>query len=154
MGNTTFRRRASSPAGKPNTAGLRPNIVYWPDRTEGETATITHAMRAAVEGRPYEMPFQGEMRFQHIDEVTDILLRCLHVKPTKPIVSDLTTETRSVADLIAAIRAVLPEALVTAAAIYNSPEGLDNAHLRELLGKWPSISLEKGTRRTIETLRV
>ena len=36
-----------------HSVGLRPNIVYGPERTEGETAAITVAMRAAVTGQAY-----------------------------------------------------------------------------------------------------
>ncbi|MCL6283725.1 NAD(P)-dependent oxidoreductase [Ruegeria sp. 2012CJ41-6] len=133
--------------------GLRPNIVYGPERTEGETAAITHAMRAAAQGKPYEMPFRGKMCFQHVDEVTDIFMRCLAADPRKPIVSDLTTELRTVEDLMAAIRAVIPKADVSAAdVVRNSPSRLDNTPLRNLLGDWDAVSLEEGTKRTIEAL--
>jgi len=130
--------------------GLRPNVVYGPGRELGETAAITLAMRAAAENRAYELPFRGEMCFQHVDEVTDIFLRCLYVENDVPVVSDLTTQTRSIDDVIAAILAVHPDSRITAANVHRAaPEGLDNGPLRKLLGDWSTVSLEEGTRRTL-----
>lgn len=134
--------------------GLRPNVVYGPGRDAGETAAITLAMRAAARGEAYEIPFSSTMCFQHIDEVTDIFLRCLAARPERPVVSDLTTDARSTDDVIAAIRAVVPDAQVTAAPAFRpAPEGMDNAPLQALLGKWTPVSLEDGTRRTIAALQ-
>ncbi len=108
-------------------------------------------MAAAAQGRPYEIPFTGEMCFQHVDEVTDIFLRCLRAEPEEPIVSDLTTETRSIDEVIAAIRAVRPDAPITARQSHRAaPQNLDNSALRDLLGEWQSVSLAEGTRRTLE----
>jgi UDP-glucuronate 4-epimerase len=134
--------------------GLRPNVVYGPGRDSGETAAITLAMRAAARGEAYEIPFSSVMCFQHIDEVTDIFIRCLAVQPEQPVVSDLTTDARSTDEVIAAIRKVVPDARITAAPSFRpAPEEMDNAPLQALLGDWQSLSLEEGTRRTIDAFR-
>ncbi|GHF46242.1 NAD-dependent epimerase/dehydratase family protein [Seohaeicola zhoushanensis] len=131
--------------------GLRPNVVYGPERVEGETAAISLAMRAAARGEAYEIPFTGAMCFQHVDEVVEIFLRCLAATPDRPVVSDLTTAIDSIDDVLAAIRAVRPEAQVSAAPIHRAaPEGIDNAPLRALLGSWQAVPLAEGARRTIE----
>lgn len=135
--------------------GLRPNVVYGPGRDAGETAAITLAMRAAARGEAYDIPFSSVMCFQHIDEVTDIILRCLAARPERPVVSDLTTDARSTDDVIAAIRAVVPDARITAAPGFRpAPGELDNSPLQALLGKWTPVSLEEGTRRTIAALQL
>lgn len=134
--------------------GLRPNVVYGPGRDSGETAAITLAMRAAARGEAYQIPFSSVMCFQHIDEVTDIFLRCLAVRPDRPVISDLTTDARSTAEVIEAIRAVVPDARITAAPVFRpAPEEMDNAPLRALLGNWQALSLAEGTRRTIAAFR-
>ncbi len=133
--------------------GLRPNVVYGPGREVGETAFVSKAMAAAAQGDAFEMPFCGEMCFQHIDEVVDVILRCLLAEPEGPVISDITTETNSVDDVIAAIRNVVPQARLTPSATSRpAPSGLDNAPLRALLGAWPRIPLEDGARRTITAL--
>lgn len=137
-----------------NSIGLRPNVVYGPEREDGETAAITHAIKAAANGRSYTLPFGGEMCFQHIDEVTDIFIRCLEAAPEHPVVSDLTTDIRSTEDLVAAIRAVVPDARIDIAPVRRAgPTQIDNAPLRKLLGDWPAVSLDDGVRRTIAAVR-
>ncbi|MCC6001295.1 MAG: NAD(P)-dependent oxidoreductase [Pararhodobacter sp.] len=134
--------------------GLRPNVVYGPGREIGETAFVTHAMRAAAERKRYAFPFSGAMCFQHVDEVTDIFLRCLDAKPEKPVVSDLTTETNTTDEVIAAIRRVVPDAdLIASDTPRMAPSGLDNTPLRTLLGSWARVDLDEGTRRTIAHFR-
>lgn len=130
--------------------GLRPNVVYGPGRELGETAFVTHAMRAAAEGRRYTMPFTGAMCFQHVDEVTDIFMRCLDAVPEEPVVSDLTTETNTTDEVIDAIRRVVPGAEILPSDNQRlAPTGLDNSPLRALLGGWDAVDLDEGTRRTI-----
>jgi len=137
-----------------NSIGLRPNVVYGPEREDGETAAITLAIKAAADGRPYTLPFGGEMCFQHIDEVTDIFMRCLAAAPERPVVSDVTTDVCSTEDLVAAIKAVVPEARIEIAPVRRAgPTQIDNTPLRELLGAWPAVSLEDGVRRTVEAFR-
>ncbi|MCD1634255.1 NAD(P)-dependent oxidoreductase [Martelella mediterranea] len=134
--------------------GLRPNVVYGPGRTSGETAAITLAMQAAARGEAYELPFSGKMCFQHVDEVTEIFLRCLDKPASEPVVSDLTTEIESMHDVADAIRAVVPGAAITVADNPRPvPETMDNAPLRAFLGTWTAISLVEGTQRTIEVFR-
>lgn len=134
--------------------GLRPSVVYGPARFEGETAAISAAMRAAARGEAYEIPYSSQMCFQHIDEVCDIILRCLCADVTAPVISELTVEVRSTADVAAAIRKVVPDARITVADVLRpAPAEVDNAALRALLGSWPTVSLEEGARRTIATCR-
>ncbi|MGK7659792.1 MULTISPECIES: NAD-dependent epimerase/dehydratase family protein [unclassified Marinovum] len=135
--------------------GLRPNVVYGPGRVDGETAAISLAMRAAAQGERYELPFSGHMCFQHVDEVIEIFLRCLAAENDSAVVSDLTTEVRSVEEVLEAIRSCEPRAQVSAARSERAaPDGLDNAPLRSLLGEWQEVSLQEGTKRTIEGWRL
>ena len=131
--------------------GLRPNVVYGPGRELGETAAITLAIRAAAQGESYRMPFAGAMCFQYVDEVTDIMVRCLGVEPEGPVVSDLTTRAETIDDVLAAIRAIAPEADITPSANTRpAPPELDNTALNNLIGEWLPVSLQQGVRRTFE----
>lgn len=134
--------------------GLRPNVVYGPDREVGETAAITLAIKAAARGEPYQMPFASRMCFQHVDEVTEIMQRCLAAAPAEPVVSDLTTNVESTDDVIAAIRAIVPGATITPSSIERAaPPELDNAPLRNLIGDWGRVSLSEGIGRTLAYYR-
>lgn len=134
--------------------GLRPNVVYGPGRVDGETAAITHVIRAAAEGQPYELPYSGEMCLQHVDEVTEIFLRCLEVIPDQPVATDLTTGVSSMDDLLTAIRAEIPDAEISANPTPRpAPSAFDNSPLKTLIGEWEAVPLEEGVRRTIRAFR-
>lgn len=135
--------------------GLRPNVVYGYGRSVGETAAITEAIRAAAEGRPFSLPFAGAMCLQHIEEIVDVMLRCLTVTPVQPIVSDITTNMESMDDLIVAIRTAVPSAQITPSNIHRpAPDViLDASPLQGLIGDWKRMGLLEGVTRTIEQYR-
>lgn len=135
--------------------GLRPNVVYGYGRAAGETATISEAIRAAAEGKPYAMPYAARMCFQYVGEVVDVMLRCLASRPEQPVVSDITTTQETIDDVIAAIREIAP-----GARIEPSPEQrpapeveLDAAPLEALIGPWRHIPLKEGVERAFEQYR-
>jgi nucleoside-diphosphate-sugar epimerase len=135
--------------------GLRPNVVYGYGRIVGETAVITEAIRAAAEGRQFSLPFAGSMCLQHIDEIVDVVLRCLAAEPAQPIVSDITTNMETMDDLIAAIIAVEPEAQINSSEIQRPAPAilLDASPLCELIGQWEKVPLRKGVERTMAHFR-
>ena len=45
--------------------GLRPCVVYGPNRDQEFSAAITHALKAAVLGLPYTIPFHGLIDLQY-----------------------------------------------------------------------------------------
>lgn len=131
--------------------GLRPNVVYGPGREQGETAAITLAIKAAALGQNYQMPFAGSMCFQYLDEVIDIMTRCLRTAPNLPVVSDLTTQTESIDDLIVSIKSIEPDAVIVPTTdMRAAPPDLDNSELIKFIGEWPMVTLEEGVRRTFE----
>lgn len=131
--------------------GLRPNVIYGPGRESGETAAITLAIRAAARKEAYRMPFASHMCFQHVDEVTDIMERCLRLVPDGPVVSDLTTRVESTDDVITAIRTCAPGARITPSdKTRPSPPTLDNRPLVDLIGDWQTVPLTEGVRKTFD----
>ena len=131
--------------------GLRPNVVYGPGRETGETAAVTLAARAAALGERFRMPFAGAMCFQYVDEVVDIVRRCLSLEPDSAYVSDLTTVPETMDDVIGAILKVAPHADIEPSNdVRPAPPELDNSVLTSLIGAWPSVSLEDGIRLTHE----
>ncbi|MEW5423291.1 NAD-dependent epimerase/dehydratase family protein [Amorphus sp. 3PC139-8] len=133
--------------------GVRPNIVYGPGREVGETAFVSKAVAAAVAGEPFEMPFTGDVCLQHVDEIVDVLLRCLYASPDAPVVSDITTDISKIDDVASVIEDLIPGAKIALSdKVRPAPADLDNEPLRELLGVWPSISLREGIERTKRSL--
>lgn len=135
--------------------GLRPNVVYGYGRAAGETAAISQAIRAAAEGQPYAMPYASRMCFQHIEELVDVMLRCLAARPEQPIVSDITTTHETIDDVISAIRQVAPGAQIEPSQKQRpSPDvPLDASPLEALIGPWRHVPLQEGVRRTFEQYR-
>jgi UDP-glucuronate 4-epimerase len=90
--------------------GLRPHIVYGPGRDHGMTAGPTLAMAAAVRGEPYEIPFGGRAQFQYAPEVAAMFIEAARSPGDGAAVRNLGGPSEHVADVIAAIEAVLPKA--------------------------------------------
>ncbi len=134
--------------------GLRPNVVYGPGREHGETAAITLAIKAAAQGNAFTMPFGGALCMQHVDEVTDIMMRCLRADYDGVLVSDMTTETQTINELVSLIWKIAPGAQISPAEVERpAPPLLDNTNLKAIIGDWRRISLEEGVEATLRYYR-
>lgn len=95
-----------------SSVGLRPHVVYGPGRDNGMTAGPTLAMAAGLAGQPYEIPFGGRAQFQFAPDVAAKFIagaRSCAEEPGAPV-RNLGGPSEHVADIIAAIEEVLPEA--------------------------------------------
>lgn len=138
------------------TVGLRPCVVYGPNRDQGLTSAITHAMRAAVLGIPYRVPFGGSVDLQYAEDVARAFIRCAMVPADRALVFDLHGDLLSVADVLAAIKRELPgasELLSHAEDPIPSKADFDDGPLRAFAGELPKTTFEEGTRATLEVFR-
>ena len=135
--------------------GLRPHVVYGIGRDQGETSAVTSAMRAAALGARYTVPWTTATCFQFADDIAEMFVRLVEAEWNGAHLADMTDNVESTADIIAAIRAVAPEADVRA----EGPErlspttGFDVAALEKIIGPRPLTPLVEGVRRTIEHFR-
>jgi UDP-glucuronate 4-epimerase len=90
--------------------GLRPHVVYGAGRDHGLTAGPTLAMLAAVRGEPYEIPFGGRAQFQYAADAAGHFIEAARMATGDAVVRNLGGPSEHVADVIAAIEAVAPEA--------------------------------------------
>jgi nucleoside-diphosphate-sugar epimerase len=90
--------------------GLRPHIVYGPGRDHGMTAGPTLAMVAAVRGEAYEIPFGGRAQFQYAPDAARLFIEAAREARDGAVVRNLGGPSEHVADVVAAIEAVIPEA--------------------------------------------
>jgi nucleoside-diphosphate-sugar epimerase len=129
--------------------GLRPHIVYGPGRDHGMTAGPTLAMAAAVRDEPYEIPFGGRAQFQFAPEVAAMFIDAARSPGDRAIVRNVGGPSDHVADVIAAIEAVLPKASGTITydqdILLALPEDMDAE-------RPASTPLAQGVRETIELL--
>ena len=135
--------------------GLRPHIVYGVGRDAGETSAITAAIRAAALDEPYEMPFRTKSCFQYAGDVAEIFARAALSDWEGARLADLTARVETTDDIIAAIRAAVPQARITQAAESRlSPvEGFETEQLEQVIGDLPLTSLTEGVARTVDLFR-
>lgn len=134
--------------------GIRPHTVYGPGRDQGRTSAPTKAMLAAAAGRSFAMPYDGTLGMQHVHEVADAFIRAVDTEHEGAFVGDLQGEPATVAEIIAAIRQVAPDADISIPdeRVGFSLDQSDSA-LRGVVGDWPRIPLDAGVAMTIEAFR-
>jgi UDP-glucuronate 4-epimerase len=130
--------------------GLRPHVVYGPGRDHGMTAGPTLAMAAAVRGERYRIPFGGRAQFQYAPEAAALFIDAARDPSQSATVRNLGGPCEHVADVVAAIEAVIPEAAGTIT--------FDEERLlplpEEMEAQRPvRTPLQQGVRETIELLR-
>jgi nucleoside-diphosphate-sugar epimerase len=133
-----------------HSVGLRPHIVYGPGRDHGMTAGPTLAMAAAVKGERYEIPFGGHAQFQYAPDAAAMFIDAARSLGEGATVRNLGGPSEHVADVIAAIEAVLPQAAGTITydhvLLLALPEDME---AEQPVG----TSLAEGVRATIQLLR-
>lgn len=136
--------------------GLRPCVVYGPNRDRGLSAAITHALKAAVLGVSYTIPFSGSIDLQYVEDVASAFVRVALAQQDGARVFDLHGELVDIEEVIAIIEAQVPEA---AGRISCSPSAVpgrvefDDEPLRALLGGLPKTSLADGIRTSLDLFR-
>lgn len=131
------------------TIGLRPHIVYGPGRDHGMTAGPTLAMAAAVRSERYEIPFGGRAQFQYAPEVAAMFIDAARSPDDGAVVRNLGGPSEHVADVVAAIEAVLPAAAGTITYARDTRLALPE----DMEAERPvSTPLAQGVRETIELL--
>lgn len=90
--------------------GLRPHVVYGAGRDHGLTAGPTLAMLAAARGEAYEIPFGGRAQFQYAADVAARFIDAARTVVRDAVVRNIGGPSEHVADVVAAIESVAPEA--------------------------------------------
>jgi nucleoside-diphosphate-sugar epimerase len=129
---------------------LRPYTVYGVARDQGLTSEPTKAMLAAAAGKPFDISFGGVMQFHFASDVARQFIEAAESKVQGAFGFNLGTEPIGVADMVAMIKRIKPDAQVTSGStILPFPEGLDNGDLKHYI-KTPETRLEDGVAQTIE----
>jgi UDP-glucuronate 4-epimerase len=136
--------------------GLRPCVVYGPNRDRGMTAAITHAIKAAVLGLAYTIPFDGDLDLQYADDVAAAFIAAaLAEQPAAPVF-DLQGDLLSVSTVLDALERAVPgsRALISigTAPIPGRVE-FDDAPLQALVGELPKTSIADGVAASAELFR-
>lgn len=131
---------------------LRPWTVYGPGRDTGLTADPTLAMRAAAEGRPFQIRTSGRMDLQFVEDIAAAFLACLFSPITGAHVFNVAGDIVDMATIVALIEEILPSAkgLIS----FAGPEvpvayNMDDSQLRALIPGIPRTGLRTGIEKTI-----
>jgi UDP-glucuronate 4-epimerase len=136
--------------------GLRPCVVYGPNRDRGMTAAITHAIKAAVLGAPYTIAFDGDIDLQYADDVAAAFIASARAEQREAPVFDLHGDLLAVGAILQALEQAVPgaTALVSVGdtAIPGSVD-FDDAPLAALVGELPKTSIADGIAGSVELFR-
>jgi nucleoside-diphosphate-sugar epimerase len=134
--------------------GLRPLTVYGVGRDQGLTSGPTRAMKAAVVGRPFTIPFSGATDFNYVADTAAAFVACAERGPDGAHVFNLHGDSLAVSDIVAAIEELAPESArglirVAGPALPIPPE-LDGGALHRAMPDLPLTTLSEGVRATLE----
>jgi nucleoside-diphosphate-sugar epimerase len=136
--------------------GLRPCVVYGPNRDQGFSAAVTHALKAAVLGLSYTIPFHGRIDLQYVQDVAAAFVGATIADQSGAEVFDLHGDLVDVAEVVSLIRQEVPES-ARRITIGRSPVpgrvDFDDAPLRAVVGELPKTPLAAGIRSSVEMFR-
>lgn len=126
--------------------GIRPGIIYGPGRDQGMSAAPSIAMLAAVEGKPYTVPFSGPLTFVHVEDAAFRFIAAISKDQTGASVFDMNgtpSETSRILEIIKAQTGV-NAAIDFAGGEMPFPAAPDDGSLDAYIGASPYRSLEDG----------
>ncbi len=136
--------------------GVRPHVVYGPERTQGLTAAPSLAARAAALGESYNVDYRGCVGYDYVEDVARAFTRTALATPSGANVVDLPSQSATSEEFVSMIARVVPESAnritVSGAAIpSNIPP--QPRYIPDLFPDWRPTTLEEGIRKTVEFYR-
>lgn len=131
--------------------GIRPGIIYGPGRDQGMSAAPSIAMLAALEGKPYTVPFSGPLTFCHVQDAALRFVMAVSKEQSDASVFDMNGTPADTADIIDIIKAKtgINTRLDFAGQTMPFPAEADDGKLDALLGAPSYRTLETGIEDTL-----
>lgn len=134
--------------------GFRPYVVYGPGREGGLTAGPSLACRAAGRGEPFTIPYRGSAGLVYVDDVAAAYELALLREIEGAHVFNLLGVTASNEEVVAAIRAVAPDARIA----IDGPQlpfmsEIEEGPVRDVLRGLPLTPLAEGIAETVAYYR-
>lgn len=133
--------------------GVRPHVVYGPERNQGLTAGPSLAARAAAAGEPYVIGYRGRVGYDYVEDVARAFVRGAFETPAGANVVDLPGELATSEQFAAAIMEAAPNS--QGRVRVEGPEIPSNIpphprYISTVFDDWRATTLDEGVRRTLE----
>ena len=133
---------------------LRPYTVYGVGRDQGMTSEPTHALVAAVKGKPYAIAFNGQMQFHFAPDVARQFILAAEKPLDGAFGFNLGQPPTRVSDFVDIAKRILPDAQIT---VRDNPlpfpAGFDDRALKANFDAIYETPLTDGIAQTIEHIR-
>jgi nucleoside-diphosphate-sugar epimerase len=137
-----------------SSVGLRPYVVYGPGRDQGMTSGPTMAMRAAARAEPYTIGYSGRAQYDYAPDVARAFVTAAGAERKGAGVYNTRGVAASTEDVVAAIRAVVPDAEITwEGDPLPFPPELEAVGFDRDVGPFPRTPLAAGVAATIAHFR-
>ena len=131
--------------------GIRPGIIYGPGRDQGMSAAPSIAILAALEGKPYTVPFSGPLTFCHVEDAALRFVTAIAKDQSDALVYDMNGTPADTAEIINIIKhntGVNAPISISGDAM-PFPAEKDDGSLDKRLGVSPYRTLENGITDTL-----
>ena len=141
---------------KLRSVGIRPHVVYGPERDQGLTAGPSQAARAVAEGQSFQLNYQGVVGYDYVEDVAEAFIQTALKTPPGAAVIDLPSELATVEQIVAAIELAAPGALKKIT--IDGPtlprnDSPRNRMITEILPDWKPTTIVDGMLRTVNFYR-
>lgn len=132
--------------------GIRPHVVYGPERDQGLSAGPSLAARAVAQGQGFTLSYRGRAGYDYVEDVARGFVRAAMEPPAGAVVVDLPSCSATVDEIIATLDRIVPGS--SSRLSIEGPELPANQPPRprpitELYADWQTTSLEAGLRKTV-----
>ncbi|MFN0055806.1 MAG: NAD-dependent epimerase/dehydratase family protein [Planctomycetales bacterium] len=132
--------------------GIRPHVVYGPERNQGLTAGPSLAARAAALGEACCIGYTGRVGYDYVEDVARAFVRTALETPRGSHLVDLPSQSATTEEFVQVIDRVVPGAArqITVAGPVIPPNVPPQPNfIDRLFPDWRATTLEEGVRRTI-----
>ena len=133
--------------------GLRPHVVYGPERDQGPTAAPSLAARAVAEDRGCEINYTGPAGYDYVEDVALALVRGATESPPGAHVVDLPGDEvtpEAIRDLLVELEPSAAGRITVSGPAIPSNAPPERRLIQRLFPDWERVALRAGMTRTLE----
>lgn len=133
--------------------GIRPHVIFGPERRDGLTAGVSLAARAAALGESHTINYSGAATYDYVEDVALAFVRSALETPRGAHVVDLPGDKATPQEIVAQLAEQLPHA---AGKLHvDGPDIPSNIPaqktlISDIFSDWQATSLAEGLRKTTE----